>query len=138
MVHPGGPLWSNKDRHAWSLPKGEFEADEEPLAAAQREFAEETGFLPDGKPISLGSKKHGGKTIYIWAVEGNCDIASVKSNSFEMEWPPRSGRMGTFPEVDRAGWFDLIRAREKIHKNQVAFIDALEVALANRLRKDAE
>ena len=134
LVHPGGPFWAGKDEHAWSLPKGEFEADEAPLAAARREFAEETGFLPEGTPLDLGIEKHGGKAIHAWAIEGDCDPAAIRSNSFTMEWPPRSGRFGEFPEVDRAAWFDLDTARAKIHKGQIAFIDALRAALAARPR----
>ena len=134
LVHPGGPFWAGKDDHAWSLPKGEFGPDEEPIAAARREFSEETGFVPDGAPMDLGIRKHGGKAIHAWAVEGDCDPAAVRSNRFTMEWPPRSGQMRDFPEVDRAAWFDLETARQKIHIGQLAFIDALETMLAARLR----
>lgn len=133
LVHPGGPFWTGKDDHAWSMPKGEFVSDEEPIAAARREFAEETGFIPDGEGMDLGIKKGGGKVIHAWAVEGDFDPAALRSNSFITEWPPRSGRMREFPEVDRAGWFDLGAARQKIHKSQTAFIDELETMLAGRL-----
>lgn len=132
LVHPGGPFWARRDEHAWSVPKGEFGPDEEPIAAARREFAEETGFVADGGAIDLGIQKASGKAIHVWAVEGNCDPATVRSNSFTIEWPPRSGQMREFPEVDRAQWFDLAAARRKIHKNQSAFIDALEMILAAR------
>jgi predicted NUDIX family NTP pyrophosphohydrolase len=130
LVHPGGPFWAKKDEHAWSMPKGEFEADEDALAAARREFAEETGFAPDGPVVDLGAVKSSGKVIHAWAVAGDWDPALLRSNEFEMEWPPRSGRRARFPEVDRAAWFDLDTARRKIHRNQLAFIDALERALA--------
>jgi len=132
LVHPGGPFWAGKDDHTWSMPKGEFASDEEPIAAARREFAEETGFVPAGDAMELGIKKGGGKVIHAWAVEGDFDPAALRSNSFIMEWPPRSGRMREFPEVDRAGWFDLGTARQKIHKNQIAFIDELQRLLAER------
>jgi predicted NUDIX family NTP pyrophosphohydrolase len=132
LVHPGGPFWAGKDNHAWSMPKGEFESDEEPLAAARREFAEETGLSPEGEAIGLGTKKDGGKVIHAWAIEGDFDPAALRSNSFIMEWPPRSGRTRKFPEVDRAGWFDLANARQKIHKSQIAFVDELERILAER------
>ena len=132
LVHPGGPFWARRDEHAWSVPKGEFGPDEEPIAAARREFAEETGFVADGTPIDLGVQKRSGKAIHVWAAEGDCDPATVRSNSFTIEWPPRSGQMREFPEVDRAEWFDLAAARQKIHKNQSAFIDALEMILAAR------
>jgi predicted NUDIX family NTP pyrophosphohydrolase len=130
LVHPGGPLWAKKDEHIWSMPKGEFPADEDPLAAARREFTEETGFAPEGPPVNLGKQKTKGKVIHAWAVEGDWNPAALRSNTFTMEWPPRSGTMRTFPEVDRAGWFDLATARRKIHQGQVAFLDALEALLA--------
>jgi predicted NUDIX family NTP pyrophosphohydrolase len=129
LVHPGGPFWAKKDEHAWSMPKGELAADEDAFAAALREFTEETGFAPQGKPVDLGIRETGGKAIHAWALEGDWDPASLRSNRFTMEWPPRSGRMQAFPEVDRAGWFDLATARRKIHQGQIAFLDALEVLL---------
>lgn len=132
LVHPGGPYWAKRDAHAWSMPKGEFREDEAPLAAACREFAEETGFLPAGAPQNLGVHKAGGKLIHAWAVEGDWDPAGLRSNTFTMEWPPRSRRMQTFPEVDRAGWFDFETARIKIHRNQVAFLTELETILSPR------
>lgn len=132
LVHPGGPFWAKKDEHAWSMPKGEFLPPEEPLAAAHREFAEETGFVPQGTPIPLGVRKTPGKVIHAWAIEGDWDPVALHSNRFAMEWPPRSGRTETFPEVDRANWFALADARQKIHRNQTAFLDALEGVLAKR------
>jgi predicted NUDIX family NTP pyrophosphohydrolase len=129
LVHPGGPFWAKKDDQAWSIPKGEFQA-EDPLAAARREFEEETGFRPEGEPIPLGSKKTGGKTIHVWAIEGDWDPSGLRSNSFSLEWPPKSGKRRDFPEVDRAAWFDLATARRKIHRNQLHFIETLETRLA--------
>jgi predicted NUDIX family NTP pyrophosphohydrolase len=124
LVHPGGPFWAGKDVHAWSIPKGEFAGDEDPLQAAKREFAEETGLTVEGMPLALSPlKQPGGKVVYAWAVEGDCDPATIVSNSFALEWPPRSGRMQEFPEVDRAAWFPLAVARQKIHKGQVPLLD---------------
>ncbi len=126
LVHPGGPFWAKKDQAAWSIPKGEFSSGEEPLAAARREFAEETGFTPAGPCRALGPHKQpGGKIVHAWAVEADCDPAAIRSNTFTMEWPPRSGRKQEFPEIDRAAWFPLAAARAKIHKGQVAVLDAL-------------
>jgi predicted NUDIX family NTP pyrophosphohydrolase len=129
LVHPGGPFWAKKDEHAWSIPKGEFAEDEEPLAAAHREFTEETGFTAEGTQTYLGVLTTNGKAIHAWAVEGDADPASLRSNSFTMEWPPRSGKMAQFVEVDRAAWFNLDTARRKIHKSQIGFIDALQTGL---------
>ena len=132
LVHPGGPFWANKDLGAWSIPKGEYGADEKPLAAAQREFTEETGARPGGDFVPLGEvKQPGGKHVSAWAIEGDFDPATLVSNSFEMEWPPRSGRKRSFPEVDRADWFSLDEARRKILTGQRPFIDRLERMLAN-------
>jgi predicted NUDIX family NTP pyrophosphohydrolase len=131
LVHPGGPFWANKDAHAWSIPKGEFEAGEEPLAAARREVAEETGLRPDGPMTALQPiRRPGHKTIHAWAVESDCDPARITSNAFSMEWPPKSGRMREFPEVDRAAWFPLAAAKGKIHKGQIGLIEQLETLLA--------
>jgi predicted NUDIX family NTP pyrophosphohydrolase len=131
LVHPGGPFWAGKDAHAWSIPKGEFSADEDPLQAAKREFAEETGMTPEGTSIALPPvKQPGGKIVHAFAIEGDCDPTAIVSNSFTLEWPPRSGRMQEFPEVDRAAWFALALARQKIHKGQVSLLDALERVLA--------
>jgi predicted NUDIX family NTP pyrophosphohydrolase len=127
LVHPGGPFWAKKDAGAWSIPKGEFAADENPVAAAKREFAEETGCAIDGNFVELPPvKQPGGKLVYVWAVEGDCNAESIKSNLFTLEWPPRSGKRKEFPEVDRAGWFDLKLAKEKILKGQLVFLEQLQ------------
>lgn len=125
LVHPGGPFWAKRDEHAWSIPKGEFEAGEDPLAAARREFAEETGFCPEGEAVDLGVRKQPGKAIHVWAMAGDWDPAAIASNTFTLEWPPKSGRLQEFPEADRAAWFDLAAARLKIHKGQAGFLDDL-------------
>jgi len=126
LVHPGGPFWARKDKAAWSIPKGEFDDLEAPLEAAKREFQEETGMPVTGDFINLGEvKQPGRKIIYVWAVEGDCDPAAIKSNTFEMQWPPKSGKYKSFPEVDRAGWFSLGEAREKLHKGQIVLVDRL-------------
>ncbi|UGS33795.1 NUDIX domain-containing protein [Capillimicrobium parvum] len=131
LGHMGGPFWSRKDEGAWSIPKGGCEPDEDALAAARREFTEEMGTAPpDGPAVELGEvRQRGGKRVMAWAVEGDLDTASVASNTFELEWPPRSGRMQAFPEVDRAEWFDLDTARRKLVRAQAALIDALEEQL---------
>jgi predicted NUDIX family NTP pyrophosphohydrolase len=127
LVHPGGPFWKNKDSGAWSIPKGEFDAREDPLQAARREFHEETGCSVDGSFIDLGPvRQAGGKIVHAWAVEGDCEAESISSNSFTIEWPPRSGQRKEFPEVDRAGWFSLQLAREKILKGQLMLLDKLQ------------
>lgn len=131
LVHPGGPIWKNKDIGSWSVPKGEFIGDEEPLAAAIREFEEETGNKINGdfielKPVKLKS----GKIIYAWALHKELDPASCKSNEFEFEWPPKSGKMQRFPEVDRAEWFAVADALLKINPAQAAFIIELEMLLS--------
>jgi predicted NUDIX family NTP pyrophosphohydrolase len=133
LVHPGGPFWRRKDAGAWSIPKGEVDPGEDPRACARREFAEETGTrLPDGALDELGTVKlKSGKLIEGFAVAGDLDAATVKSNTFEVEWPPRSGRTQSFPEVDRAEWFALDAAREKLNPAQAAFVDRLEALLAN-------
>jgi len=130
LVHPGGPFWARKDAGAWSIPKGEAEAGEDLLARARQEFLEETGSAVGGefhalKPI----RQAGGKTVHAWAVEGDCDAGAIRSNTFAMEWPPRSGRTQEFPEVDRAQWFDLAAAREKINKGQAGLLDQLAALL---------
>ncbi len=128
LVHPGGPFWARKDDGAWSVPKGEFEDAEDPLEAAIREFEEETGARPGVEFIPLKPlKQPGGKLVYAWAVRGDFDPAKLKSNTFSMEWPPRSGRQREFPEVDRAEWFGLEAARRKILKGQAGFLDQLAV-----------
>jgi len=130
LVHPGGPFWKNKDAGAWSIPKGEFMAGEDPLGAAKREFEEETGQKISGEAIALNPiKQKSGKTVFAWAIEGNVDAENIKSNLFEMEWPPRSGKQASFPEVDKAGWFDLPTAAEKLIPAQVDFIRQLEEIL---------
>jgi predicted NUDIX family NTP pyrophosphohydrolase len=127
LVHPGGPFWVKKDLGAWTVPKGEYDDSENALEAAKREFAEETGFPVSGPFLPLGSlKQPSGKTVSVWAFESDCDPAALVSNEFEMEWPPKSGRKASFVEVDRAAWFGLGEAREKLAKGQVDFLDALE------------
>ena len=131
LAHPGGPYWQNKGDGAWSVPKGEIEAGEDELAAARREFAEETGYRPQGHVLSLGSARQpGGKLVHVWAIDDDWDPAQLRSNSFSMEWPPKSGRLQVFPEIDRAGWFAIGEARGKILKGQVVFLDRLQAALA--------
>jgi predicted NUDIX family NTP pyrophosphohydrolase len=126
LVHPGGPFWAKKDEGAWSIPKGEYTGEEDPLTAARREFKEETGCEATGNFIPLSPiKQPGGKIINAWAVEGDCRAEAIKSNTFIMEWPPRSGRQAEFPEVDRAAWFSIDQARKKILKGQVGFIEEL-------------
>jgi len=126
LVHPGGPFWVKKDPGSWSIPKGEFEESEDPLLAAQREFHEETGFSIRGefKPLS-SIKQKSGKVVYAWAVESDIDHTKIKSNTFELEWPPKSGKMKEFPEIDKAGWFAVAVAREKINPAQADFLDRL-------------
>jgi predicted NUDIX family NTP pyrophosphohydrolase len=126
LVHPGGPFWAKKDLGAWSLPKGEFVEGEDPLAAARREFEEETGFPIDGDFRPLRPlRQPSGKVVHAWAVEGDCDPARLHSNVFTLEWPPKSGRMKEFPEVDRAAWFTIPEARQRILKGQASFLDEL-------------
>jgi predicted NUDIX family NTP pyrophosphohydrolase len=126
LVHPGGPFWARKDDGAWSIPKGELEDGEDPLLAAKREFEEETGGRPDGEFTPLQPiKQPGGKLVYAWALRADFDTATLKSNTFSMEWPPRSGRHSEFPEVDQAAWFRLDEARRKILKGQAGFLDQL-------------
>lgn len=131
LVHPGGPFWAKKDLGAWSLPKGEYARQEDPLNAALREFEEETSFrLEPGNLLPLGElKQPSGKIVTAWALEKDVDAALVKSNLFEMEWPPKSGQRQEFPEVDRAGWFPLAEAREKLLKGQAGFLDRLTETL---------
>ncbi|QKT08110.1 NUDIX domain-containing protein [Gordonia sp. X0973] len=131
LVHPGGPFWARKDDGAWSIPKGEYGADEDPLAAARREFAEETGQRPrDGEVLDLGEvRQRGGKVVRAFAVRGEVDAAALVSNTVEIQWPPRSGQMREFPEVDRGDWFGLARAAEKINAAQAEFLGRLAAAV---------
>ncbi|HEY6162292.1 MAG TPA: NUDIX domain-containing protein [Bacteroidia bacterium] len=127
LVHPGGPFWKNKDEGAWSIPKGEFELNEDLLEAAKREFREETGKDVNGEFITLEPVKlKSGKIVHAFALEGELDEKTTSSNEFEMEWPPRSGKKAFFPEVDKAGWFDIPAARKKINPAQVLLLDQLE------------
>lgn len=127
LAHPGGPFWAKRDDGAWSIPKGEVDEGEDPYAAARREFAEELGAVPpDGEPLPLGEVRlKSRKRVVAWALEGDFDPDQLVSMTFEMEWPPRSGRTATFPEVDRAAWFDLETARVKLNAGQVPLLDAL-------------
>lgn len=126
LVHPGGPFWQKKDIGAWTIPKGEFTDKEDALAAAKREFEEETGMTLSGDFIELSPvKQKAGKLIYAWAVKGDIDASSISSNSFSLEWPPKSGKWKEFPEVDRAEWFKEDKAKEKINPAQGSFIDEL-------------
>ena len=131
LAHPGGPLWARKDYGAWTLPKGQFTEGELPLDAAKREFEEEMGSAPVGEFHPLGTlKQPSGKVIHAWAAEADFDCSNMKSNLFSMEWPPKSGRMGEFPEIDRAAWYSIDQARMKILKGQAPFLDRL-LALLN-------
>ncbi len=133
LVHPGGPFWAKKGDGAWSIPKGEFEEDEDPFDAAKREFEEETGIAPSGDVIPLETlRQPSGKLIYAWALKGDFDPVVLKSNTFSMEWPPKSGRQQEFPEIDRAAWFSIEAARRKILKGQAAFLLQLREELGNR------
>ena len=133
LVHPGGPLWTRRDEGAWSIPKGEVDHDEDPLACALREFAEELGTAPpQSRPTDLGSvRQRAGKVVSAWALEGDLDVAEVHSNSFTMEWPPHSGVRREFPEIDRAEWFGLDAARAKIIAAQAELLDRLVASLAD-------
>jgi predicted NUDIX family NTP pyrophosphohydrolase len=130
LVHPGGPFWKKKEEGAWSIPKGEYVESEEPLDAAKREFLDETGFKPGGEFIELGAiKQPSGKRITVWAFEGDCSPDEMRSHTFTMEWPPKSGQQQEFPEVDRANWFTLGDARKRILKGQIEFLDRLVARL---------
>jgi predicted NUDIX family NTP pyrophosphohydrolase len=131
LVHPGGPFWANRDAGAWSIPKGEYEPDEPPEQAALREFEEETGVAVAGKLSPLGEAvQPSRKTVMAYALEGDLDITAIRSNSFEIEWPPRSGRRATFPEIDRAGWFNIPEAALKILPGQAVFLARLSEHIA--------
>jgi predicted NUDIX family NTP pyrophosphohydrolase len=133
LVHPGGPFWARKDDGAWSIPKGEIAEAEDPLTAAMREVAEETGFALDGEPIPLDPlRQPGGKLVLAWAQRSNADPATLTSNTFSLEWPPGSGRLQEYPEIDRAAWFPLEVASHKILKGQAGFLDQLQAALEGR------
>jgi predicted NUDIX family NTP pyrophosphohydrolase len=126
LVHPGGPFWAKKDRGAWSIPKGEYSAGEEPLAAARREFQEETGFAIEGDFVELGTiRQAGGKLVSAWAIEGDCDPAALTSNLTQIQWPPQSGKTIDVPEVDRGAWFSFTEARDRILQSQTPFLDRL-------------
>jgi predicted NUDIX family NTP pyrophosphohydrolase len=130
LIHPGGPYWQGKDDAAWSIPKGEVGDNEEPLEAAKREFKEETGFDPHGPFLPLTPVKQSSyKTVHAWAAEGDYDPSKIQSNSFPIEWPPKSGNMQFFPEADAAEWFPITEARKKILKGQVPLLDELEKML---------
>jgi predicted NUDIX family NTP pyrophosphohydrolase len=133
LVHPGGPFWARKDQGAWSIPKGEFTAGEDPLLAARREVEEETGLVPDGAFVALSPlRQAGGKIVHAFALEGDCDPTAIRSNSFTIEWPPRSGQRREFPEVDRAAWFALAEAKRKILKSQLGLLEQLVELLSRR------
>ena len=130
LVHPGGPFWKNKDEAAWSIPKGEFDDSEEPLQAATREFLEETGIAVSGNFMKLNPViQKGGKKVFAWALEKNIDTANIHSNTFEIEWPPKSGKFQSFPEIDRGEWFTIDVAKKKINKMQADLIEQLTMKL---------
>lgn len=131
LVHPGGPLWARRDAGAWSIPKGEYDESEDPALAARREFAEELGSpAPEELPIDLGEvRQRSGKLVRAWGAPGDLDASAIRSNTFMLEWPPRSGRMRHFPEVDRAGWFGLLEARERINPAQMPLLERLDEAV---------
>lgn len=131
LAHPGGPFWAKKDAGVWSIPKGEYEPEEDALATARREFREEVGLdTPAGEPIPLGElRQPSGKLVTAWAVAGDLDVTNATSNTFEIEWPKGSGTVRSFPEVDRVEWMPIARARVKLLKGQLAFLDALLAAL---------
>lgn len=132
LVHPGGPFYTNKDLHTWTIPKGEPDGEEDNFQAALREFEEETGVRPKGDFMALQPvKQNGGKAVFAWAVETDIDVSKVKSNNFSMEWPPKSGKTREFPEIDKAGWFTFKKARDKILKGQIPLLDELQ-ALTER------
>ena len=137
LVHPGGQYWAKKDLGSWSIPKGEFTLEEDPLKAARREFEEETGFPATGHFSPLTPiRQPSGKIVHAWAFEGDCDPSAIQSNTFSMEWPPRSGKHQEFPEVDRAEWFTIETAKDKILKGQVGFLDELQRQLAEGIGED--
>ena len=126
LVHPGGPFFARKDEGWWTVPKGEIEVDEDELEAAKREFQEETGFLPNGDFILLNPiRQKGGKIVKCWAVEGDVDPNSLVSNNFQIEWPPKSGKIQTYPEIDRGAWFTMKEARRRINVQQISFLEQI-------------
>lgn len=133
LAHPGGPLYATKDEGHWTIPKGEPDGDDDLFAVARREFAEETGHpVPDGAPIELGTiQQKGGKIVHGWALEGDLDPLTARSNTVEMDWPPRSGRRITIPEIDRVAWFDPDEARRRVKAAQIPLLDRLEAVLAH-------
>lgn len=136
LVHPGGPFWRKKDVGAWSIPKGEYNEGEDPLDTARREFLEETGIETMGEFVFLGQiKQPSGKIVTTWAMEGDCSPEAIRSNTFSMEWPPKSGRQQEFPEIDRGDWFGLKEARERILKGQRGFIDRLVAQIGTGARE---
>jgi len=133
LVHPGGPFWAKKDDGAWSIPKGEFAENEDPMEVAKREFQEETSFAVEGHFETLEpARQPSGKIVYAWSVEGDIDASAIHSNNFSIEWPAGSGRVQEFPEVDRAGWFDLSMARTKLLKGQVPLLEQLQQSLTRK------
>lgn len=139
LVHPGGPFWAKKDLASWSIPKGEFSNEEDPLEAARREFEEETGFPVNGKFTSLEMlKQPSGKIIHAWALECDCDATKIKSNTFSLEWPPKSGKQQEFPEIDKADWFNTEIAKVKLHRGQVELVDRLLKKLNVQPKKNVE
>jgi predicted NUDIX family NTP pyrophosphohydrolase len=132
LVHPGGPFWAKKDLGAWSIPKGEFEESEDPLSAAKREFVEETGCTVDGAFLPLGEiKQPGGKVVIAWAIEHDFSPTQLKSNTFTIEWPPKSGKTREFPEVDKGAWLSLPEARQKMLKGQTDFLARLQASIGS-------
>ena len=130
LAHPGGPFWIKKDLASWTVPKGEIAPGEDPLDAAQREFHEETGLDPAGPFTALAPvKQPGGKVVMVWAFEGDCDPSTIRSNTFTLEWPPKSGQRQSFPEIDRAAWYSIDEARAKISIGQIPVLDELEKSL---------
>jgi len=138
LLHPGGPYWVRKDEGAWTIPKGEIEANEEPLEAARREFEEETGLDPHGEYVPLKQvRMKNGKIVHAWAFEGDWDPSNMESTTFTLEWPPRSGRIQEYPEADSAEWFALAQAKTKIQSGQLSFLKELEALLAQPVREEA-